>query len=188
MIITLDEAQKINPDLTQETLDGLEQSIRALTHNKFQNLNIRFYQFKVTNENTLDFNDTLSFLRVGETIEISNTWSQTGSGLNQDMGVNDGLYVIEEISDKTIKLKDAELFNGNFQSAFITKISYPPDIVEGVKRLLQYDVTMGDKLGIKSESIARMNITYYDMNSSESINGYPASLFGFLKKYKKMRW
>ena len=55
MIITLDEAQKINPDLTQETLDGLEQSIRALTHNKFQNLNIRFYQFKVTNENTLDF-------------------------------------------------------------------------------------------------------------------------------------
>ncbi|WP_336272164.1 hypothetical protein [Lactococcus lactis] len=54
--------------------------------------------------------------------------------------------------------------------------------------MLQYDVTMGDKLGIKSESIARMNITYYDMNSSESINGYPASLFGFLKKYKKMRW
>ncbi|WP_429247482.1 hypothetical protein ACQSL2_02590 [Lactococcus lactis subsp. lactis] len=188
MIITLDEAQKIKPDLTQETLDGLEQSIRALTHNKFQNLNIRFYQFKVTNENTLEFNDTLSFLRVGETIEISNTWSQTGSGLNQDMGVNDGLYVIEEITDKTIKLKDAKLFNGNFQSAFITKISYPPDIVEGVKRLLQYDVSMGDKLGIKSESIARMNITYYDMNSSESINGYPASLFGFLKKYKKMRW
>jgi hypothetical protein len=102
--------------------------------------------------------------------------------------VNDGLYVIEEINDKTIKLKDAELFNGNFQSAFITKISYPPDIIEGVKRLIQYDVSMGDKLGIKSESIARMNITYYDMNSSESINGYPASLFGFLKKYKKMRW
>lgn len=188
MIITLDEAQKINPSLTQETLDGLEQSIRALTHNKFQNLNIRFYQFKVTNENTLEFNDTLSFLRVGETIEISNTWSQTGSGLNQDMGVNDGLFVIEEITDKTIKLKDAELFNGSFQSAFITKISYPLDILTGVKKLLKYDATMADKLGIKSESISRMSITYYDVTSNETVSGYPATLFSFLSKYKKMRW
>lgn len=188
MIITLEEARKINPAISQEALDGLEQSVRALTHNKFQNLNVRYRQLKVTGENTLEFNETLAYLRPGETIELSNTWSRTGSGLNQDIGVNDGLYVIEEINDKAIKLKDAELFNGDFPSAFITKISYPPDIVEGVKRLLQYDVSMGDKLGIKSESIARMNITYYDMNSSESINGYPASLFGFLKKYKKMRW
>ncbi|WP_195935784.1 hypothetical protein [Lactococcus lactis] len=188
MIISIDDAQLINPSIDQSALDAFENSVRALTHNKFQNLNIRFYNFKVTNEDTLEFNETLTYLRPSDTIEISNTWSQTGSGLNQDMGVNDGLYVIEEINDKTIKLKDAELFNGNFPSAFITKISYPPDIVEGVKKLLQYDVSMGDKLGIKSESIARMNITYYDMNSSESINGYPASLFGFLKKYKKMRW
>ncbi|RZI47964.1 hypothetical protein [Lactococcus kimchii] len=188
MIITLDDAQLINPSIDQSALDGLEQSIRALTHNKFQNLNIRFYQFKVTNEDTLEFNEALAYLRPNDTIEISNTWSQTGSGLNQDIGVNDGLCVIEEINDKTIKLKDATLFNGSFQSAFITKISYPPDVVEGVKKLLQYDVSMGDKLGIKSESISRMSVTYYDVNSNESINGYPASLFGFIKKYKKMRW
>lgn len=188
MIITLNDAQKINPDITQESLDGLEYAIRALTHNKFQNLNIRFHHFKVTNENTLEFNSPLAFLRAGETIEISNTWSQTGSGLNQDMGVNDGLYVLEKIADKAIELKEAQLFNGDFPSGFITKISYPPDILEGVKKLIQYDVTMRDKLGIKSESISRMSVTYYDVNANDAINGYPASLFSFLKKYKKMRW
>lgn len=188
MIITLDEAQKINPDLTQETLDGLEQSIRALTHNKFQNLNIRFYQFKVTNENTLEFNDTLSFLRVGETIEISNTWSNVGYGQNEDVGINDGLFIIEEVTDHSIKLKDADLFDGNFPSAFITKIVYPADILSGVKKLLQYDATMASKVGIKSESISRMSVTYYDMTSSETVNGYPASLFSFINKYKKLRW
>ncbi|WP_336272165.1 hypothetical protein [Lactococcus lactis] len=123
MIITLDEAQKINPSLTQETLDGLEQSIRALTHNKFQNLNIRFYQFKVTNENTLEFNNALAYLRVGETIEISNTWSQTGSGLNQDMGVNDGLYVIKKSLTRQSNLKMRSCLMATFK--VLLSLRYP---------------------------------------------------------------
>jgi hypothetical protein len=188
MIISLEEAKKINPNILQSDLDALEQSIREITHNKFQNTNLRFFGFKITNGNTLEFDATLAFLRVGETIELSHTWSNVGYGQNEDAGINDGLFVIEEVTDHSIKLKDADLFNGDFPSAFITKIAYPPDILSGVKKLLQYDATMANKVGIKSESISRMSITYYDMTSSETVNGYPASLFSFINKYKKLRW
>ncbi len=48
----------------------------------------------------------------------------------------------------------------------------------GIEEL--YDLkSMGAKLGIKSESIARMSITYYDVNASDNIEGFPAAKFSF---------
>jgi hypothetical protein len=70
----------------------------------------------------------------------------------------------------------------------VTLIKYPDDIAKGVKKLIAYDKKMSSKIGIKSESISRMNTTYYDVNASENIDGYPAALLSFLNKYEKMRW
>ena len=70
----------------------------------------------------------------------------------------------------------------------LTKVEYPTDIKRGIKKLIEYDKTMTGKIGIKSESIARMSVTYYDVNSTENTDGYPSSLLSFLRKYEKMRW
>jgi hypothetical protein len=176
MIITLDEALAINPDLTQDDLDALEQTVRQLTANKFQNLNVRYYSFTVSSQSVLTFNSDLAGLRVGDTIEIS------------ESDYNDGLYVISAIDTRTITLDGANLFNGTYAGAFITKIQYPADIAAGIRKMLKYDVAMKDKTGIKSETISRMSMTYYDVNASDNAEGYPASYLSFLKKYQKIRW
>ena len=47
---------------------------------------------------------------------------------------------------------------------------------------------MRSKTGIKSETLSRHSVTYYDMDHENSLDGYPASLVGFLEPYKQMRW
>lgn len=188
MILTLEEAEKIKPGVTQEELDAIETAIRQLTNNKFQNINIRFFSFEVQDGSRLVFNEKLAYLRVGDTIEVSDTWSQLGNGPNIDKGVNDGLYVIKQIDEKSITLNTDKLFDGKYTAGFVTKIEYPSDIAIGVQKMLKYDAKMGDKLGIKSESIARMNISYFDVSTSATIEGFPASVMAFLSKYEKMRW
>ncbi|MGX7200059.1 hypothetical protein [Enterococcus nangangensis] len=181
MIISLTDAQKIDPNVTQEELDAYEQMVRQLTHNTFQNLNVRYWQ--------LDFEDSaVTFasnppsgepiaLRAGDTIQIS------------DSKYNDGLYVIQEVENKRLALDNPKLFyTGLYTGAFLTKIEYPADIRFGVSGLIEFKHKMGSKLGIKSETISRMSVTYYDINSTDNIEGFPASKFSFLNKYKKMRW
>lgn len=177
MIITLDEAQKIDSAVTQSDLNAYETMVRHLTNNNFQNIQIRFYDLSFDSENTITLRSEPFGLREGDTIQIS------------DSTYNDMLVVIESIENKTLKVKVEEpFFEGSFFSAFITKIQYPADIKYGVAGLIEYKAKMGSKLGIKSESIARMSVTYYDINATDNIEGFPTAKFSFLKKYKKMRW
>lgn len=188
MLITLTEAQKLNPKITQSELDGLEALVRGHTNNNFQKINVRFYDFEVKNGNKLVFNDDLAYLRTGDTIEITDTWALTGNGLLGSDGVNDGVYTVSSIDGNTLTLDTDRLYNGAYNSAFITKIAYPPDVISGVVKLIEYSAKTSDKIGIKSESIARMSVTYYDINANENIEGYPASLLSFLDKYRKLRY
>lgn len=181
MIISLDEAQKIDANITPTDLNAYEQTVRQLTNNKFQNLHIRYHQLTFT-EHSLEFktsppNGEPIAIRSGDTIQVS------------DSKYNDGLYVVKSIEGKILTLDNNEpFFNGSFSGAFITKIEYPPDIRMGIVELIKYKQKMGSKMGIKSESIARMSVTYYDINATDNIEGFPASKFSFLNKYKKMRW
>lgn len=177
MIITLEEAQKIDSTVTQSDLNAYETMVRHLTNNNFQNVQIRFYGLLFDSENTMTLRHDLFGLREGDTIQIS------------DSSYNDKLVVIKSIEGRTITVENEEpFFEGSFFSAFITKIQYPADIKYGVAGLIEYKAKMGSKLGIKSESIARMSVTYYDINATDNIEGFPTAKFSFLKKYKKMRW
>lgn len=177
MIITLEEAQKIDSTVTQSDLNAYETMVRHLTNNNFQNVRIRFYGLLFDSENTMTLRHDLFGLREGDTIQIS------------DSSYNDKLVVIKSIEGRTITVENEEpFFEGSFFSAFITKIQYPADIKYGVAGLIEYKAKMGSKLGIKSESIARMSVTYYDINATDNIEGFPTAKFSFLKKYKKMRW
>lgn len=175
MIISLDEALKLDATATQETCDGLETMVRKLTNNNFQLTKFRLLDLKLSENTIKSSNGRMDVFRAGDTIEINGT------------DYNDGLYVVESVSDGVITVYGdfiAEINSG----AIATKINYPADVLAGVKKLIAYDAKMRDKAGIKSETIARWSVTYYDVTATESSEGYPVSLLGFLNKYKKLRW
>lgn len=176
MIISLSDAQAIDPKITQDDLDAFESSIRRLTNNNFQNNHIRFENVVVASEDTVQVTGEIIGLRVGDTVEVN--YSR----------YNDGLYTIKSITGDRITFEEDRLHPSVVNGIILTKVEYPLDIKMGVKKLIDYDLKMGDKVGIKSETISRMSTTYYDINSKESVEGYPASLLSFVNKYQKMRW
>lgn len=175
MIISLEDAQKIDKNATQEYCDGLETMVRASTNNNFQNVRFRCSGLVFSDDEIRVSKGRLDIFKVGDTIEIN------------DSHFNDGLYTVLEASGDVLKI-DGEFIAEVSTKAILTKISYPSDVLAGIKKLIQYDSKMAGKIGVKSESISRHSVTYYDVTASESQEGYPATLLGFLKKYKKLRW
>ena len=176
MIITLEEARKLNPDIEQDDLDAFETSVRELTNNKFQNKHVRFKGVEFVSDNIILVKEVIRGLRVGDTIEVNYSH------------YNDGLFTVASIAGKQITVEGTPFFEATSGLAMATKVEYPSDIKRGIKKLIEYDVKMADKVSIKSETISRMSTTYYDVNGSDNTDGYPSSLLSFLEKYEKMRW
>lgn len=153
----------------QRKLEAVEKLIRAYTNNNFQ---VRAARFKASSNGTL-LAGSSPYLKVGDTVEISKT------------GVNDGLYVIQEITEDGITV-DKDLFT--VDSNLVTLVKYPADVVEGVINLLTWEVENRQKVGIKTETISRHSVTYYDQDANNQVMGYPVSLLGFLQPYIKARF
>lgn len=177
MIISLSDAQQINSSVTQADLDAFEQTIRQLTANTFQVKGVRAHGITIAG-------DAVSFKRdeLTKSIIEGDTLEMHGAG------ANDGLYTVKAKTEHHITLDRPPRVSGSFPNAILSLVVYPADIRAGVIKLLQYDAKMGSKVGVKSETVSRMSTTYYDVNSSESMSGYPANLMSFIKKYEKMRW
>lgn len=161
----------------EEKLKSLEVTIRNLTNNKFLDKRIRSNKrlvFNSQNKTITGDNFLNKGFRKGDSIDIDECY------------LNKGIFTISEVTDSSIKVVE-ELFDED-NITLITKIVYPYDLIQGVIKLIQYDFKMSDKIGVKSESVSRYSVTYYDVNSTESIEGYPAALMKFLNKYKKLRW
>lgn len=177
MIITLEEAQAIDPNITQEDLDAFESSVRELTNNNFQNKYVRFKHVSIEAPNTIRTKEPIKGIRIGDTVEVNYS------------PFNEGLFVVNEIVGNIIKVKDEPFIEEiGSKNLMVTLVKYPPDIKRGIKKLIEYDKKMAGKIGIKSETISRMSTTYYDVTATENTDGYPKSLLSFLDKYKKMRW
>lgn len=176
MIISLTEAQKLDAEIVQEDLDAFEQSIRQLTNNNFQNTAVRFNNIAIQEPNLIKVKDSIKGLRIGDTLEVNYS------------SYNDGLYTVEEILEGSVKVSEGSFLEEESNDLMVTLVSYPADIKRGIKKLIEYDKKMSNKVGIKSETISRMSTTYYDVTAAENTEGYPSNLLSFLKKYKKMRW
>ncbi|WP_440896243.1 hypothetical protein ACS127_17235 [Amphibacillus sp. Q70] len=174
MIISLKEAQIIDPKIEQDDLDAFEQSVRELTSNNFQVKQVR-HNIKWVGDQSIMVDSDIRGMREGDTIEINYTQ------------LNDGVYEVISIEEGVITLKD-ELFRETPKRAILTLVRYPADVKRGIKKLIEYDRKMSGKIGVKSETISRMSKTYFDVNASENTDGYPKALLSFLDKYKKMRW
>jgi len=177
MIISLQEAKQLDSNITQATLDSYETAVRKLTNNNFQVTDIRSRGFTVKgNTVTLRDHRLVEYLLEDDTVQITDT------------GTIDGLYTVASVVDKTVTFHQTPRLSGDFHHGVVTFIQYPADIKEGVRRLITYDKNMRGKTGIKSESISRMSLTYYDVNANETVGGYPANLTSFLQKYLKIKW
>lgn len=176
MIISLEDAQKVDAKIDQDDLDAFESSVRELTNNNFHNNKVRFKNVKFISENTIEIKEDIIGLRIGDTIEVNYS------------DYNNGLYVVDLIEGNEIKVEGTPFIVADTNGTIVTLVKYPADVKRGIKRLIKYDTKMSSKIGIKSETISRMSTTYYDVNSSENTEGYPSSLLSFLDKYKKMRW
>lgn len=173
MIVNIQEARayapsNINDEVIKRKILAIERLIRDETNNNFQNPHIRFYA------RTRDgiILGSSPYMQPGDTIEINES-------------VNDGIYTITAIDGDVMQV-DGKLFDA--PANMVTKIVYPESVQEGVLNMLQWDFNMRSKTGIKSESLSRYSVTYYDMDAANSLDGYPASLIGFLEPYYKMRF
>ena len=175
MIVSVDKVMKLPEFVGQtesviaEKLDAVELLIRAYTNNNFQNRYVRFTAESLGNR----LLGTSDFLKVGDTVQISQSQ------------VNDGLYVIAEIGDDFVRV-DKDLYQ--YSDNLVTKVEYPADVRSGVIDLLKWEIKNRQKVGIKSETLSRYSVTYYDQDVNNQVMGYPVTLLGFLKPYIKARF
>jgi hypothetical protein len=172
MIITVEDLKKrvncgtATDDLITAKLEAIEAVIRAYTNNNFQQRPVRFAgrseDFRVYG--------SPRFFAVGDTVQISGS------------GVNDGLYVVMVVDGDHLEL-DKPLMPTQFN--LVTKISYPADVIQCAVDLFKWNQTMGDKVGIKSETISRHSVTYED--SATLFMGYPVGILNGLNLHKKAR-
>ena len=168
-LTSMEEFKGMDTDVLTMKIEAIENLIRAYTNNNFQN---RVMRIEAPIENGVLLGHS-PYFKVGDTVQIS-----------QSM-VNDGLYVIAEITDAGIVL-DRDVFD--FPLNTVTKIIYPADVQKGVIDLLVWEKDNRSKVGIKSETISRHSVTYYDQDANNQVMGYPVSLLGFLKPYMKPRF
>lgn len=156
-----------NENEIERKLKKIEYAIRSYTHNEFLSKNIRF-EANIS-DNVILFNT--NYIKANDTVLIRNDFIKD-------------IFTIQEIIDSGLKIKE------DFENAdnnLIVKVVYPFDVIEGALEVLEWDFKMRSKVGVKSETLSRHSLTYYDNDSNNTVNGYPVSLFGFLKPYRKAR-
>lgn len=168
MIMTAKEFKKyvptaagVNDDILEGKLQAVELLIRKYTNNNFQDRSRRFR----TGITGGAFTETYPYIKEGDTVQIS------------ESKLNNGLYLFSD---------DMELLDEEY--CLVTKVVYPMDVKMGVANMLKWDIENRDKVGIQSETISRHAVTYFNMDGDNSTIGYPKSLIGFLKPYKKARF
>lgn len=78
--------------------------------------------------------------------------------------------------------------NNDFKRCLTAAGDYPMDVKMGVVNLMKWELNNRDKVGVASETISRHSVTYFNMDAGNNVMGFPVSLLGFLKPYKKARF
>lgn len=172
MIISVEELKEyIKTNKTDKELEGmlqaLEMSIRKYTNNNFQKQNIRTRCPVMAQKLYTNY----PLFKEGDTVQVSQSI------------YNDGIYTVEAVEDGFLSL-DKLLIDEN--EVLVTKVEYPEDVKMGVVNMIKWDLKK--KVGVQSETISRHSVTYFNMDGDNSTIGYPKSLLGFLKHYKKARF
>lgn len=151
-------------------LKAIEQTIRAYTNNNFQD---RGRRVQASIQNGVLVSLTPMPFAVDDTIQVSESL------------FNNGLYTLISVTEDTAitggELKDES-------DILVTKVVYPADVVECALNLLEWEKEHRAKVGIQSETLSRHSVSYFNMDGANQIMGYPSSLLGCLKPYRKLRF
>lgn len=175
MILTVEELkQYITTDeddgVLEAKLQAIELLIRGYTSNGFHVHGFGRLTDIVGGNFMLD--ETAPY-EAGDTVEVS------GSVMNN------GLFTVKEASGATLTVNEKTY---DEIDAYVCKVVYPMDVKMGVVNLMKWDLNNRDKAGVASETISRHSVTYRDETETNYTNGYPTSLMGFLKPYKRARF
>lgn len=174
MIISVERAKElVNLDgWTDEQIDmklkAIEQTIRAYTNNNFQ---ARGYRKTADITGGL-FHAIDAPFKEGDTVQVS------------DSMLNAGLYVVESVDEDSFEVAEDVV---DEVKVLVTRIDYPADVVTCCMNLLEWEKNNRGKVGIQSETLSRHSVTYFNMDANNQTMGYPASLLGCLKAYRKAR-
>lgn len=175
MIMTVDELKQFittdKPDAVLEAmLQALELAIRGYTNNNFQD---RGYRRRADIVGGVLYMEALPPFAEGDTVQISQS------------ELNNGLYTVKKVDDSSVEVNESVT---DEDTVLLTRVSYPADVRFGAAKLIQWDLENGDKVGVQSETISRHSVTYFNLDGDNSIMGYPKSLTGFLRAYRKVRF
>ena len=176
MIISIEKAKELvrfpdgwDDEKIKMKLLAVEQTIRAYTNNNFQD---RGFRVQANIANGVFTSESLIPFSVGDTVQVSE--SRLNKGLFTVTSANDETFMVdEEIRDEAAVL--------------VTKIEYPADVIACCMNLLEWEVNNRGKVGIQSETLSRHSVTYFNQDAANQVMGYPASLLGCLKPYRKCR-
>lgn len=168
-LAAMEEFKGMDINALSTKLEAIESLIRSYTNNNFQN---RMMRMEVPAVNGVLLGHS-PYFEIGDTLQISQST------------VNDGLYAVKEITEYAVSL-DKKLYDSPLNTA--TKVIYPADVKKGIIDLMIWEKNNRQKVGIKSETLSRHSVTYYDQDSNNQVMGYPVSLLGFLKPYVKPRF
>ena len=151
-------------------LKAIEQTIRAYTNNNFQ---ARGYRVRASiHYGEIVSSEPLPFA-TNDTVQISES--------KYNAGLHTILSVIQDTAHAVSELKDEK-------DVLITKVVYPADVVECALHLLEWEKEHRAKVGIQSETLSRHSVSYFNMDGGNQTMGYPSSLLGCLKPYRKLRF
>lgn len=175
MIISVEKAKELvsfdgwADEKIKMKLLAVEQTIRAYTNNNFQD---RGYRVQANICDGVIVSDANIPFSVGDTVQVS------------ESTLNEGLYTIDAVDDQDITVSE-DIHDET--AVLVTKVVYPADVIAAAVNLLEWEVNNRAKVGIQSETLSRHSVTYFNMDSANNVMGYPASLLGCLKSYRKAR-
>ena len=175
MIITVEQAKTYCTGLKgwtneriEQKLKAIEQTIRSFTNNNFQDREYRCTADVIGG--VLCCSCKVPFAE-GDTVMVS-------------YGKNKGVFTVESVTENTFSVFENIVDESNLT---VTKVVYPADVIDCCINMLEWGVNNRNKVGVKSETLSRHSVTYFDLDTSNQVMGYPVSLIGPLKPYKRMR-
>lgn len=175
MIISVDRIKQLvtfdgwTDEKIKMKLDAIEQTIRAYTNNNFQQ---RGYRRAADIADGVFWVDAPVPFAVGDTVQVS------------ESELNAGLFVVEAADEATFTVDEPI---EDERAVLVTKVVYPADVLACAVNLMEWEAHSREKVGIQSETLSRHSVTYFNMGASDQVMGYPASLLGCLKAYRKAR-
>ena len=175
MIISVEKAKELVsfPGWTDEKIRmkllAVEQTIRAYTNNNFIDPGFRVQAYIAAG---VFMSESLIPFSVGDTVQISESRH------------NKGLFTVSTADDQTFTVDEE---TRDEDHVLVTKVVYPADVVACAVNLLEWEVNNRAKVGVQSETLSRHSVTYFNMGAADQVMGYPVSLLGCLKAYRKAR-